>query len=69
MLSTTSLAPPAASVQASPKPEKKKVPPSEWNVDQVVEWAKGKGFDDGICNKFIGKFAYYHIESNLNSIL
>lgn len=57
MKSTTSLAPPVTSVQASPKGEKKKVPPSEWTVDQVVEWAKSKGFDDGICNKFIGKLA------------
>jgi hypothetical protein len=27
---------------------------SEWNVDQVVQWLKSKGFDQGICDKFIG---------------
>ncbi|KZT06474.1 uncharacterized protein LAESUDRAFT_736886 [Laetiporus sulphureus 93-53] len=27
--------------------------PSEWTVEQVVEWLKWKGFDDGVCEKFI----------------
>lgn len=43
--------PPGAASQTSPK--LKKPPPSEWSVDQVVEWLKSKGFDDGVCSKFI----------------
>ncbi|OSX59554.1 hypothetical protein POSPLADRAFT_1089639, partial [Postia placenta MAD-698-R-SB12] len=26
--------------------------PSEWTVDQVVEWLRWKGFDEGVCEKF-----------------
>lgn len=29
--------------------------PSTWTVDQVVAWAKGKGFDDAVQHKFFGK--------------
>lgn len=28
--------------------------PSEWTVDQVVEWLRAKGFDEGVCEKFTG---------------
>jgi hypothetical protein len=28
--------------------------PSDWTLQEVVEWLKSKGFDQGICNKFIG---------------
>ena len=28
--------------------------PSEWTVDDVVEWLKSKGFDQGVCDKFVG---------------
>lgn len=28
--------------------------PSMWNVDDVVKWARSKGFDDAICGKFRG---------------
>ena len=34
--------------------ELKKVPTSEWKVEQVVQWLKSKGFDQGICDKFTG---------------
>ncbi|RPD67460.1 hypothetical protein L226DRAFT_529790 [Lentinus tigrinus ALCF2SS1-7] len=27
--------------------------PSEWNVEEVIEWLKSKGFDQGVCDKFI----------------
>ncbi|TBU45202.1 hypothetical protein BD309DRAFT_989737 [Dichomitus squalens] len=27
--------------------------PSEWTVDEVVEWLKSKGFDQGVCDQFI----------------
>lgn len=29
--------------------------PSEWTVEEVVEWLKSKGFDQAICDKFIGE--------------
>lgn len=29
--------------------------PMVWSVEQVVGWAKGKGFDDAVCAKLIGK--------------
>lgn len=29
-------------------------PPAEWGVEEVVEWLKGKGIDQGTCDKFIG---------------
>ena len=28
--------------------------PSDWSVDDVVEWAKSKGFDQSVYDKFIG---------------
>lgn len=28
--------------------------PSDWTLQEVVEWLKGKGFDQDVCNKFIG---------------
>ncbi|OBZ70468.1 TPR repeat-containing protein C19B12.01 [Grifola frondosa] len=27
--------------------------PSEWNVEEVVVWLRSKGFDQGVCDKFI----------------
>ncbi|KAI5993586.1 hypothetical protein EDD15DRAFT_2509889 [Pisolithus albus] len=33
--------------------EKKAVPPSEWSVEEVVEWLKSKGFGQDVCDKFI----------------
>ena len=29
--------------------------PHEWGVNEVIEWARARGFDDGICEKFAGK--------------
>jgi hypothetical protein len=29
--------------------------PHEWGVNEVIEWARSRGFDDGICEKFAGK--------------
>lgn len=26
--------------------------PSEWSVEEVIEWLKSKGFDQGVCDKF-----------------
>ncbi|KAI6127371.1 hypothetical protein EDD16DRAFT_1751122 [Pisolithus croceorrhizus] len=33
--------------------EKKSAPPSEWSVEEVVEWLKSKGFSQDVCDKFI----------------
>ncbi|KIP10364.1 hypothetical protein PHLGIDRAFT_125572 [Phlebiopsis gigantea 11061_1 CR5-6] len=27
--------------------------PSEWTLEEVIEWLKGKGFDQAVCDKFI----------------
>ncbi|PVG03581.1 hypothetical protein CPB86DRAFT_804075 [Serendipita vermifera] len=54
-ITSTSLAPPSSNVpssQASPQ-STKKVPVSEWTVEQVVDWIRSKGFDEGICKKFL----------------
>ncbi|TFK43957.1 hypothetical protein BDQ12DRAFT_719130 [Crucibulum laeve] len=32
--------------------EKEKTHPSEWTVDEVVDWLKSKGFDQDVCDKF-----------------
>lgn len=38
--------------------------PSTWTVDQVVAWAKGKGFDDAVQYKFFGEYrARIHTQS------
>lgn len=29
-------------------------PPGDWTVEEVVDWLKGKGIDQGTCDKFIG---------------
>jgi hypothetical protein len=31
--------------------------PSEWTVDEVVDWLKSKGFDEDVCDKFTGQFS------------
>lgn len=28
-------------------------PPASWTVDDVVQWAQAKGFDESICSKFV----------------
>lgn len=28
--------------------------PNDWNVEEVVDWLRSKGFDEGVCDKFIG---------------
>ena len=46
---------PHASGTSTPDPAKKAAThPSEWTVDDVVDWLKSKGFDQGVCDKFIG---------------
>ena len=50
-----SLTTPQQSGTNTPDPSKKPANhPSEWTVDEVVDWLKSKGFDQGVCDKFIG---------------
>ncbi|KAG1726812.1 uncharacterized protein EDB91DRAFT_1061469 [Suillus paluster] len=30
----------------------KSVPPSEWSVEEVIDWLKSKGFGQDVCDKF-----------------
>lgn len=52
----TSTPPPSAGKRSSTQDSSAKGPtthPSEWSVEEVVEWLKAKGFDQGVCDKFI----------------
>ncbi|RDB20024.1 hypothetical protein Hypma_013044 [Hypsizygus marmoreus] len=45
----------ASSVQntlVEEREKKDKAHPSEWSVEEVVEWLKSKGFDQDVCDKF-----------------
>jgi predicted metal-dependent phosphotriesterase family hydrolase len=48
----------AAVVQGQVTPQmeekKKETHPSEWTLEEVIEWLKSKGFDQDVCDKFIG---------------
>ena len=54
----------ASSLQPTLVEEKKeKAHPSEWSVEDVVEWLKGKGFDQDVRDKFVGMstaVCFYH---------
>ena len=41
--------------------------PSEWTLEEVIEWLKSKGFDQGVCDKFIGKSLLPVIHHNIYS--
>ena len=41
------------------KPAPPSKPPAEWTVEEVVDWLKGKGIDQGTCDKFIGTCASF----------
>jgi hypothetical protein len=47
---------PAASTVQSGSSSAKKAHPSEWTIEQVVEWARNRGFDESVCAKFQGSF-------------
>ncbi|KAF5363809.1 hypothetical protein D9756_000046 [Leucocoprinus leucothites] len=58
----TPLASPPLSTVASPTStpapvieggRKEKTHPSEWTMEEVVEWLRSKGFDQDVCDKFI----------------
>jgi len=40
----------SADLSSSRKPPN--LHPAEWNVEEVVDWLRSKGFDDAVCNKF-----------------
>ena len=43
---------------------------TEWSVQEVVNWLKSRGFDQDVCDKFIGESNYFFrlTEVNHNSI-
>lgn len=42
--------------------------PSTWTVDQVVAWAKGKGFDDAVQYKFFGESTWLILPHTLTRL-
>ena len=60
------LVPPSSATSTAPTSSlsiKKSAPghPSEWTVEQVVEWVRSRGFDEGVCAKFQGSFTSCHV--------
>ncbi|KAL1940059.1 hypothetical protein VTO73DRAFT_9394 [Trametes versicolor] len=49
----TSTSTPHANGGASEAGKKSGTHPSEWTVEEVIDWLKAKGFDQGVCDKFI----------------
>jgi hypothetical protein len=43
---------PPRSADFSPNKKPRDVHPSEWNVEDVVNWLRAKGFDDVVCDMF-----------------
>ena len=42
----------------------------EWSVQEVVDWLKSKGFDQAVCDKFIGKsFFFFLLNRSKSNIL
>jgi hypothetical protein len=41
---------------------------TEWSVQEVLDWLKRRGFDQDVCNKFIGKSNYYFLLNKSNII-
>ena len=50
------LVPLSATASTTPTSLKKFAHPSEWTVEQVVEWVRSRGFDEDVCTKFQGPF-------------
>lgn len=58
---TANFASPSSSEQRTSTPNGSKSPsnpPSEWTVEDVVDWLRSKGFDEGVCTLFIGTFVF-----------
>lgn len=54
---TANFASPSSSEQRNSTPNDSKSPsnpPLEWSVEDVVDWLRAKGFDEGVCSLFIG---------------
>ena len=62
---SSALMPPLSSASTVPSGTSsvKKPHPSEWTIEQVVEWARNRGFDEGVCAKFQGSFCLFHFLS------
>ena len=41
--------------------EKKEKSPTEWTLDDVLEWLKSKGFDEDVQSKFLGAFSFFFL--------
>lgn len=58
---------PATSAGFEPSPRSATFPsrtptlsdPTEWNIDQVIEWGQSKNFDNQVLGKFRGMFEYH----------
>ena len=48
--------PPQPPVLVTSPSRLKKTHPTEWSLEEVVEWLKTKGFDQDVCDKFTGNF-------------
>lgn len=56
----------ASSEHIRPSSPPTKSAPSEWSVEEVVEWLKSKGFGQDVCDKFTGNslpFLFYDLNS------
>lgn len=46
---------PSPQNKAEERKHKGKKHPSDWSVDDVVDWLKNRGFDQDVCDKFTGR--------------
>jgi hypothetical protein len=54
---------PVPSSGSATEEKEKKSHPSEWTLEEVVDWLKSKSFDQDVCDKFIGGlFVDYYYE-------
>lgn len=56
---TTEFPTPASIPMSSPQGRNQTLP-MEWSVDEVVDWLKNKGFDQDVCDKFVGEYIILH---------
>ena len=54
--STSVYAEPASIPVSTTVQERNETPPMEWSINEVVDWLKSKGFDQDVCDKFIGEY-------------
>ena len=59
-----------ASISVSTVQGRNETPPMmEWSVKEVVDWLKVKGFDQDVCDKFIGEYIIVLFCLNTNTII